>query len=493
MKKLFGKILDQKYYLIYILIAAVITRIYFSFGHVFSDDAYFDYLAYTFYKFEFAKDYIGYPHTPLRINLIALTAFAFSVFGTNEFATMVFPFLFSMGNILLAYFFVKEISNNQNMALLSALIMALFPTDIAFATINFADSPAAFFINLGLYYLYKAYKNDSLKFSIISGICFFLSIQFKINILFIGLLLVIVWMYLAIRSKSITYYIPIALGIAGLNLIAEGLIYLILNGDFFYRFNQIELNSQYNINEFFRLGSTRGYFNDSDFWPAVFNRIFIENPKDVFLRRFYLFLPLLALYQSTIFIKNKKHVWLPIWFLGMALLFIGFTSSLNHYQPMILRLSWYMFPLFLPEVILSTFFIINLRKHLKRIAIILLLIGSLILTFHYSIYFNVDQLDKVKYFIKSNPTKTIYTDHFTKYSIDLIDGYPKPLRTKRITGDNFDFNTIQKGEWVLFQFEHIFELKEQNHSFPDFSILHSKKFKKVFESGKFQIYEKLDV
>jgi len=143
MKDIFNKISNQKYYLFYIILAAIITRIIFSFGHIFSDDAYFNYLAYTLYKGEFANDYIGYPHTPLRINLLALTAFSFLIFGANEFATMIFPMIFSIGNILLAYFFMKEITNNVNSALIAALIMAFFPTDIAFATINFSDSPAS--------------------------------------------------------------------------------------------------------------------------------------------------------------------------------------------------------------------------------------------------------------------------------------------------------------------------------------------------------------
>ena len=490
MKIIINRLFNQKYFLFYIIIAAIITRMVFSFGHIFSDDAYFDYLSYTLYKCEFAKDYIGYPHTPLRINLLALTAFSFSIFDTNEFATMVFPMIFSIGNILLAYFFMREITRNENTALIAALLMAFFPTDITFATINFSDSPSAFFINCGLFFLYKSFKNDSLRYSVFSGLCFFISIQFKVNIFFIGLLLTILWIYFSIKSKSISYYIPVALSFVGLNLLIEGIIYWNLHGDFFYRFTQIEQNSLYNINEFFTLGSSRGYMKEVDYWPALFDRVFIQNPKGVFLRRFYLFLPLITLYQSYVFIKNKNYSWLTYWFLGLSILFVGFTSSLNHYQPIIQRLSWYMFPLFLPEVILSTFFISNFKKTIKTLLIILYLCGSLLMTAHYSIYFNVNDLNKLKSFLRTHSEKNIYTDHFTKYSVDLIDGYPEPSRTKRIFGSDFNIDTLKHEDWLLFRQEHINELLEQKHTFPDFKMLQTEKFKEIFEAGGFTIYEK---
>jgi hypothetical protein len=491
MKIIFDSILSQKYFLYYIILTAIIARIVFSFGHVFSDDAYFNYLAYTLYKCEFAKDYIGYPHTPLRINLLALTAFSFIIFGLNELATMIFPMIFSIGNILLAYFFTKEITHNENTSLIAALLMAFIPTDITFATINFSDSPSAFFINCGLFFLYKAYKNKSLKFSIISGMCFFFSIQFKVNIFFIGLLIVLLWIYLTIKSKSISYYIPIALSFIGLNLLLEGIIYWNLNGDFFYRFTQIELNSVYNRHEFFTLGSTRGYMTESEFWPAVLERVFILNPKAVFLRRFYLFLPLIALYQSYVFLKSKKYSWLVYWFIGLSILFIGFTSSLTHYQPIIQRLTWYMFPLFLPEVILSSLFISNFKYNIKILLISLYLCGSILMTNHYTVYFNVDELKKFKSFIRTNSEQKIFTDHFTKYSVDLIDGYPDPLRTIKIYGSDFDINKIKQGDWLLYKLDHINELKEQGHKYPSFSVLQSENYTKIFESGGFIVYKKM--
>lgn len=482
---------NQEYFIYYIVGIAILIRLFFYSGHVFSDDAYYGYLSYTMYKLDFAKDYIGYPHTPLRINVFILTALSFLFFGSTEFATTVFPILFSIGHIFLAYFFTKLVTDNQKTALIAAVLMAFFPTDIAFASINFADSPSAFFVNLGLYFLYKAHKQQAVKFSLISGVCFFLSIQFKVNIFFVALLLIILWIYTNYKSKTINYYIPIALSFIGLNLIVEGFIYLLTQDNFFYRFQQIELNSVYNRNEFFLLGSKFGYMTEADYWPELFKRIFILNPKDVYFRRFYLFLPLIALYQSFRFIKKKEYTWLAFWFLGLSLMFVGFTTSLVRYQPIILRLSWYMFPLFLPEVIIAAIFLTRFKVKIRTVLIVIYIAASLLMSHYYSVYFNVRQLDEFKSFIHDHPEKTIYTDHFTKYSIDLLDDYSEPLRTIRISGSDFSLNNLEKGEWIIYKPEHIYELKEQGHQFPDYSILDSNDFKKVFESGNFRVFEKL--
>lgn len=113
------------------------------------------------------------------------------------------------------------------------------------------------------------------------------------------------------------------------------------------------------------------------------------------------------------------------------------------------------------------------------------------MSYNYTTYFNINELNKLKEFLRINSEKNIYTDHFTKYSIDLIDGYPEFLRTNRILGSQFDLNEVKKGEWVLYKYEHINELIEQGHTFPNFDILQTDLFFKLFESDDFIIYEKI--
>jgi 4-amino-4-deoxy-L-arabinose transferase-like glycosyltransferase len=166
-------------FLTLIILIGIILRLYFQIGHIFSDDAYYSYLSYTLLDGEFAKDYLGYPIFPLRITFLSITALSFKLFGINEFATIVIPFLLSVGNLILTYKLAKLFTGDVNVSLLSALLMAFFPTDIVMATIGFAHLPNVFFINLGIYFLYKSYKSNKNRLAIVGGILFFISIQIK--------------------------------------------------------------------------------------------------------------------------------------------------------------------------------------------------------------------------------------------------------------------------------------------------------------------------
>ncbi len=108
----------------------------------------------------------------------------------------------------------------------------------------------------------------------------------------------------------------------------------------------------------------------------------------------------------------------------------------------------------------------------------------------YTNFFDKDNLDSLKVFLRNNPSRTIYTDHFTKYSVDLIRAY-ESHNSKRILGDDFTFNEMANGDWILFNKKHIEELQMQKYKFPDFSILNSNQFRKVASFNHFIFYEKL--
>lgn len=83
----------------------------------------------------------------------------------------------------------------------------------------------------------------------------------------------------------------------------------------------------------------------------------------------------------------------------------------------------------------------------------------------------------------------VYTDHFTKYSVDLIREYNN--NSKRIFGSDFSFASVQKGEWVLYNKKHIEELEMQKYTFPGFLALNTTEFRKVAAFNEFVFYEKL--
>ncbi len=477
-------------FLALIIIIGITLRLYFQIGHIFSDDAYYSYLSYTLLNGEFAKDYLGYPIFPLRITFLSITALSFNIFGTNEFAMIVIPFLLSIANLILTYKLAKLITGDANVSLLSALLMTFFPTDIVFATIGFVDLPNVFFINLGIYFLYKSYKFSKNRLAIVGGIFFFLSMQIKENIYYSAILLVILLVYLIVKKKNLNTQIVIAVFFIVLNIVVEGIAYLILHKDFLYRLTILQQNYNYSYYDFFP-HTAQKISNVKNYWRNLFDQVFIINGKAIFLRRFYLFLPIIALIKSVINIRKKENHLLTFWFFGILILLIAFTTSFTEYKPLDLKRSWYIYPLLMPMIIITATSLNKMKRNLRYILVCAYIIGGVIMCTHYENYFDEENKSELKSFIAENQRK-IFTDHFTKYSVDLIRSYSDLSKSERILGSDFNWNKILKGDWVLYNQKHIDELKLQKYNFPDFSILESNLFNKVKNYGDFIFYEKVE-
>lgn len=472
-----------------IVLAGTALRIYFYVGHIFSDDAYYSYLSYTLLKGDFAKGYLGYPIFPLRITYLSITTLAYKFLGINEFATIVFPFLLSIANMILTYMMVKLLTDNESISILSVLLMAFFPTDIIFATISFVDLPNAFFINLGIYFLYKSNKSGKYYQALIGGFCFFASMQIKENIYYVLIPLLLLLIYLFIKKNKINFQILIGLGFILLNMILEGFIYLYLHNDFFYRLTILKENYIYSFYDFFPYTAEK-YTGSKNYWKNLFYQVFVINLKSILLRRFYLLSPLVALIKCIFNIKKKEHSLLTYWFFSTIILLVAFTTSFTEFKPLDLQRSWYIYPLLMPTIILTALLIYNLKEFILYSLLILYTVGGIIMCTHYNGYFDVTNKDKLKSFLSNHPEEIVYTDHFTKYSVDLIRNYANPNDSKRISGNNFNWNEIKPGNWVLYNQKHIDELELQKYKFPDFSILKSVYFTKVKSFGEFVIYEK---
>ncbi|MDZ7623288.1 MAG: glycosyltransferase family 39 protein [Ignavibacteriaceae bacterium] len=479
----------QYFHLALVILVAVLLRLYFQIGHIFSDDSYYSYLSHTLLNGDFAHEYLGYPVFPLRMAFIGLTAFSMKVFGTNEFATLFFPFLFSLLNILLVYKTAQLFTGNNRIAIYAALLIAFFPTDVIFATIGFADLINIFFINVGIYFLLISHYQKKIYLAFIGGASFFLSMQFKENIYYALILLFILFVYSLIKNKHLNIQLLIGILFIVGNYLIEGFIYLLLHNDFFYRITITNINYNYSYYDFFpytaqKVSDSKNYFRN------LFDQIFIINAKSIFLRRFYLFLPIATSIQTYINFRKKEQPLLNFWFWGTAILMIVFTTSFNEYKPLDLARSWYIYPLLMPMIILSSIFINRFSKLIRNGLIAIYILGSLIMCFEYENFFDKDNLNSLKSFLRDNPAKMIYTDHFTKYSVDLIREY-KSDNSNRILGNDFDFNQISKGDWILFNKKHIEELQMQKHQLPDFNVLTTGQFKVVASFNDFIFYERL--
>jgi 4-amino-4-deoxy-L-arabinose transferase-like glycosyltransferase len=473
-----------------LILIGIALRFYFQIGHIFSDDAYYSYLSHTLVSADFADNYLGYPVFTLRIVHLALTSFSFKIFGINEFATVFFPFIFSILSLILTYKLTLLLTKNTGTALTSTFLMTFFPTDVIFASINFPDLINLFFINLGVYFLLKSFYNKNSKTAILGGISFLISMQIKENIYYVLILLIIILLYLLIKQKQLNFQITIGLLFIGTNVLLEGFIYFLLHNDFFYRFTITSLNYQYSFYDFFPYTAQKTS-GSKNYLKNLFDQIVLINGKSIFLRRFYLFLPIIASIQSLFNYRKKDEQLLNFWFWGLVILSIAFTTSFTEFKPLDLQRSWYIFPIVMPMVILSGQFINRFKKSIKITLLIIYTAGSLIMCHQYEMFFDKENLDSLKTFLIENTEKTIYADHFTKYSVDLIRSYEHKNSSERILGKDFDFTTIKIGDWILYNKKHIEELEMQKYEFPDFSVIDSEGYKKVASYNDFIFYEKI--
>jgi len=474
--------------IVYLLIASgVFVRFYFFFGHVYSDDAYYNYLAYTMYDGSFGSDYLGYPICLVRIGQSCLTAVSFLLFGPSENSAAVFPMLFSIMNMFLNYKLAKTLIKSEIVSVLVLTFTAFYPTEVLFASIAFTDLYSTFFINAGILLILLADGNKKAFYAVLGGLSLALSMMFKESAFYTAILLVALLIFVLIWKRSFNKYIFISLGVLGFGMFIEGAVYYFLNGDFFYRLSVMNEGSLFSRHDFFNEGSIFGY-ESGNYLINLLKLIFIDNTSAVFLRRSMVFIPLLAVIQLIVHRKNRKNRIVVYWFTGLVMLYLFFTMSLTAYQPMVLRFTWYLFPLFLPAMILAAKLFAEMKKGWMVVSVAGYIIFSLYMTEHFRQYFDMYNIEIFEHSIKAEPDRIIYTDHFTKYSIDLIDEFKQPSRVKRLSYNSE--NLIPAGSLVVYHVGHISEIAKQGFNYPKESFYRESGFEEVNRFGSFIIFEK---
>src|ERR1035437_2339708 len=471
------------------LLAAAI-RIYFFTGLTFSDDGYYDQLGYMFLKGEDIRNFIGYPIFILRKLDIIYTAISYSIFGTNETASVLPVFLFSIANIIVIYFIALELSLNKFIALLSAFLLCFFPVDIFFATVHFTDLPASFFINSGVYFLLKSYRTGRILPVVSSGVLLLSSFFIKESVIFILTLILIIWTYFIVFKKINLIQIPVTLLLFTAGIIAESVYYGLTQGDYFFRFamqNRNYIQCYYNYFPYVRDIHTIEF---SEYMKRLIKFISENCVRFVFLRRYYLFTPLIAAVQSIILLKEHRELKLITWFAGLILLSIFMTTSLTSYRPLELNKNWYVYIYLTPTLLLTAVFLSRLKAKYKIAAIILYITGSILMVKAYSTFFELGRYNEIKHFVRMNSTKVLYADHHNKYNIDLILGYRDPSKIKIYTGSSFNFDNVNPGELVFVKPATLFVLELEGYKYTDMSILKSGRFKLLFNNKMAQVYEK---
>ena len=98
---------NTKLILFFIVLFGLLLRLMFFSGMDLSDN-----LSYSRYAANLDKEIV--PHTlAVRLGLIYATAFSYSLFGINDFSSVLFVLLTSMGSIILIFHFGKLLFNDK--------------------------------------------------------------------------------------------------------------------------------------------------------------------------------------------------------------------------------------------------------------------------------------------------------------------------------------------------------------------------------------------
>ena len=247
-------------YLLLIIIAGIILRLIFYTGLYSTDD--YKYANYAYqtlnprntYKedVQLYHHYVATNHKffipPQKLNfgVYIPAAVFYGLFGVKEWTTIIWPFLCSIGNIIVIFFLALIIFRNVSIGLISALLMAFFPLSSIFATRLTTDEISVFFTGLScLAFLKSAESKNRIRWGVLSGLSLGLAYMTRCYMLIIVLFFLV---YALSKRRLFSLSIPVAIGflvIFGL----ENIFFLVLHCfkglPFIFRLRVFQDMSQY--------------------------------------------------------------------------------------------------------------------------------------------------------------------------------------------------------------------------------------------------------
>ena len=361
-----------------------------------------------------------------RIGLIYATTLSYNLFGIDDFSSVLFVLITSIGSIILVFYFGK-LFFNEKIGLMASFLLSFFPLDVVYSTKLVSDIPSAFFMSLGVYFFLYNEKNQKLKYGIgyiLSGLFIGIGYMIRESVLLIGLFFLI---YVLYKKKIKKEYFLVALGFL-IILAIEWMIFYNLTGDPFFRStaSQKYLLESHDI---------RNHFGRLDFPTGLFHYPHIILTTNL-ISYFYVSIFIAMIY--CLIYRKKETLIIQMWFISL-LLYLSFgSSSLASYAPF-RAVDRYLTIITIPGILLLAFFISEKKKAIKKIIMPFILI-VLLLTSVVSIYLREDRnvLENLKeahpymedldkpIFIDSRSLKAL--NYISKYKkIENLEPYPEDL------------------------------------------------------------------
>ncbi len=376
-----------------------------------------------------------------RIGLIYATALSYNLFGINDFSSVLFVLLTSIGNIILVFYFGKLLFNKK-IGLMAAFLLSFFPLDVVYSTKLISDIPSAFFMSLGVYFFLYSEIKSKLKYNIgyyLSGLFIGIGYLVRESALLIGIFFLI---YALSKRKVKKEYFLVALGFLTIFIIELGVFHA-LTGDPLYRSTA---SQEYLLESH----SSRNHFGRLDFPTGLFHYPYIILTTNL-ISYFYVSIFIAMIYCWNY--RKKETLVIQIWFISL-LLYLSFgSSSLTSYAPF-RAVDRYLTIITIPGILLLAFFLSEKKTIIKKI-IMPLILTILLLTSVVSVYLREDR-DVLKNLKEANPyiknlDKTTYIDSRSLKALNYISEYKNTLNLKPYPKDLTSVNDayLAINKWMI--------------------------------------------
>ena len=345
-----------------ILAVSICLRITTFNGHGFGggDDAAYADLAYSLVAGDFhrARETAA-PIYPARVGVIVPAAVAFKLFGVSEAALAVYPLLVSLVGVIVAFLAGRMIFN-ESAGLIAALLVALLPVDVRYATLLYPDPPAVLLSNVAILLLYSGFRwpgaRTKVAYGALAGLCLGFSWLCKEAVLFSLPLIAAYLLWSVYRDRSnVVLSVGLAVGCTAV-LVVECAAYAAYLSDALYHFHTLERHNRHPL-------ATPWFWQADAPWSALLARLFRDGPQTILLNTQFGLVTLVATLAVlyAVFKNMASYGFVGAWF-GYHVALLNFGShSLRHYMPLP-TYDRYQWSLLLPAVLLTAAFLDHLLR-----------------------------------------------------------------------------------------------------------------------------------
>lgn len=334
---------DPLLWLAPILLLALFLRWYFFVGLNWADD--------PWYVNEANEVLKGHFHPENNLNRRIATylpiAFSFYLFGIDEFSAVLFSLLCSLAEIVLIFLIAKRFLNEQ-IGLLAALILAIYPLHVNYATMAMGDVPVSLFGALSVFLFLLAREKAWGEYGdsrdrrrmwflfFCAGFIAYVSYLIKELGLLAPLFMFVCFTYDIIKKRALNFhYACVLVGFLAAFFFEAGVYYLMGTIDPFVSINQgIEFFSDKENLRFLSFNMT--YYPHYMFDPDLIFNLGPHKHQDFFYYNYFsFFFYLVGISIIFLLLKGEKNTYKFIFWLLVILLWMQFgTMSWSGYIPL---------------------------------------------------------------------------------------------------------------------------------------------------------------